>query len=294
MELRGAYGYENLLADLQRLTMRHRFIRTGSVGRSVLGRQIPLIRIGAGPRAVHYNGAFHAHEWITAALVMRFAQTYATALQGGDERARRLFETTSLYLVPMVNPDGVELVINGIDPESPYAQGVMEANGGSATFNHWAANIRGVDLNKQFSADWDQERHKGPPGPAPRGYAGPAPLSEPEAEAMAELTRAHDFGLVIAFHSQGEVIYWGYGGHEPAESKRIVRRFATVSGYQPIRYAGSGAGYKDWFIQEFRRPGFTVEVGRGVNPLPISQFDEIWRETEPIMWEGLQVQAEEV
>ncbi|MFZ5825406.1 MAG: M14 family metallopeptidase [Bacillota bacterium] len=273
MELRGAYGYENLQADVRRLAMRHRFVRTGSAGRSVMGRQLPLIRIGIGPKRVHYNGAFHAHEWITAPLLVRFAQAYAAALQQGDERARRLFEATSLYLVPMVNPDGVELVINGTDPGGPEHQAVAQANGG---------------------ADWEEERRKGPRAPAPRGYAGPSPLSEPEAAAMAELTREQDFGLVIAFHSQGEVIYWGYGGHEPPEAERIVGRFAAASGYQPVRYAGSGAGYKDWFIQEFGRPGFTVEVGRGVNPLPVSQFEKIWRANEPVMWEGLQVLAEEV
>lgn len=99
---------------------------------------------------------------------------------------------------------------------------------------------------------------------------------------------------MIAFHSQGKVIYWGYKGLEPPESQAIATGFAAVSGDQPIRYAGSGAGYKDWFIQEYRRPGFTVEVGRGGNPLPLTQFDEIWRETEPIMWEGLEVRVEEV
>ena len=58
----------------------------------------------------------------------------------------------------------------------------------------------------------------------------------------------------------------------------IAREFARVSGYQAVRYIDSHAGYKDWFIQEFRRPGFTIELGEGVNPLPISQFDEIYQD----------------
>ena len=48
-------------------------------------------------------------------------------------------------------------------------------------------------------------------------------------------------------------------------------------------YASSFAGYKDWFIQNFRRPGYTIEVGSGTNPLPLSQFEEIYRDNLPIL-----------
>jgi len=288
MPLPGPYGYPELQADLSRLAMRHRFAR-GEVGRSVEGRSIPLLSIGRGARRVHYNGSFHAHEWITSPLLMRFAESYLGAVARGDERARRIYGETTLLLVPMVNPDGVELVIRGIAPESPYRESVLAANGGSTNFRGWAANIRGVDLNRQFPANWEAEARRGPPGPAPRGYAGPAPLSEPEAASMARFTRLAEIGRGLAFHSQGEVIFWGFNGLEPPESERIVQRLGRASGYGPVRYAGSGAGYKDWFIQEFRRPGFTVEVGRGTNPLPVSQFDAIWARVEPLMWEGLEV-----
>lgn len=283
------YGYQELLTDLRRLSMRHRFLQTGFIGRSVLGQPIPYVRIGTGPRQVHYNGSCHAQEWITTPYLMRFLETYAGGVAAGEERAQRLFQESSLWLVPMVNPDGVELVLNRISPENPCYEEALRANGGSSDFRPWAANIRGVDLNKQFPAGWEAERRKGKQGPAPRGYAGPAPLSEPEAAALAALTREVEPCLVIAVHTQGEVIYWGYAGLEPPESEAIVKRFARVSGYQPIRYAGTGAGYKDWFIQEYRRPGFTLELGRGVNPLPFGQFELIWRKAGPILWEGLEV-----
>lgn len=105
---------------------------------------------------------------------------------------------------------------------------------------------------------------------------------------MAAFTREIDPGLVIALHSQGQVIYWGFQGLEPPEAEGIVQRLGRVSRYQPVRYAGSAAGYKDWFIQEYRRPGFTVEVGRGTNPLPLQQFDAIYSRLEPLLWEGLE------
>lgn len=48
-------------------------------------------------------------------------------------------------------------------------------------------------------------------------------------------------------------------------------------------FASSFAGYKDWFLQEYRRPGYTIEAGIGNNPLPISQFNEIYNDNLGIL-----------
>ena len=60
---------------------------------------------------------------------------------------------------------------------------------------------------------------------------------------------------------------------------------AAASGYtlEATPYESAFAGYKDWFIQNFRRPGYTIEAGRGENPLPISQFREIYSDCLPIL-----------
>jgi len=104
---------------------------------------------------------------------------------------------------------------------------------------------------------------------------------------MAELTLESDFQRVNAFHTQGEEIYWGFEGLEPPISETIVNEYVRVSGYIAVRNIDSYAGYKDWFIQDFRRPGFTVELGRGVNPLPIDQFQSIYQRSLGIMLANL-------
>jgi len=286
------YDSNALAADLNRLTALYPFIRRRSIGNSVLGKEITELRIGTGNKRVHVNGAFHANEWITTPVLVRFLNEYALALTlGGSIRGLVMapfYQIATLSAVPMVNPDGVDLVINGPPAQQPYRDRVREINGGSLDFSGWKANIRGVDLNDQFPAMWDREVARSPQkAPAPRDYPGTAPLTEPEAIAMANLTRGSDFARVIAFHTQGEVIYWGFQGLEPPESERIVAEFARVSGYTPVRYVESYAGYKDWFIQDWRRPGFTVEAGRGVNPLPLSQFEEIYQETLGILLANL-------
>jgi g-D-glutamyl-meso-diaminopimelate peptidase len=95
---------------------------------------------------------------------------------------------------------------------------------------------------------------------------------------MADFTRAHNFRIVIAYHTQGEVIYWQFENYAPPVALTIARQFAAITGYavEEGTPEAAYAGYKDWFLQEFRRPGYTFEVGRGVNPIPLSQLPSIY------------------
>ncbi|RCW65894.1 M14 family metallopeptidase [Saliterribacillus persicus] len=281
------YSYQKMLEDIQQLVTIYPFIRQQIIGKSILEKDIIELQIGAGNRQKHINGSFHANEWITTPVIMRFINEYALALTNNASiRGLNLlpfFETNTLSLVPMVNPDGVDLVLNGAEAAGNLRDSVLTLNDGSTDFSGWKANINGVDLNNQYPALWDTEAARKPTSPQPRDFPGYQPLTEPEAIAMAQLAQQRPFEIMNAFHTQGEVIYWGFQGLEPPQSQTIVEEFSRISGYQPIQYVDSFAGYKDWFIQEFQRPGYTVELGMGVNPLPISQFEEIYQESLGIM-----------
>jgi g-D-glutamyl-meso-diaminopimelate peptidase len=285
------YDYGLMMTDLRRLQSVYPFLRVPSIGDSVLGKDIPEVLIGNGGKRVHYNGSFHANEWITTPIIMTFLNDYLLSLTNQNSirglSAYPLYQQTTLSIVPMVNPDGVDLVLHGAPTSEPWRSRVIGYNNGSTNFSGWKANIRGVDLNDQFPARWELEKARNPTKPGPRDYVGERPLTEPEAIAMAELTRRRDFARVLAFHTQGEVIYWGFENLEPPESEVIVNEFSRVSGYTPVKTIESYAGYKDWFIQDWRRPGYTIECGRGINPLPLSQFDEIYQETLGIFLAGL-------
>lgn len=285
------YSYATMMNDISRLKSVYPFIQISTIGNTVLERGIPEILLGNGPKKVHYNGSFHANEWITTPVIMTFLNDYLLSLTNSHPIrgliTSPLYQQTSLSIVPMVNPDGVELVLNGPPENASWRNNVINLNSGSTDFSGWKANIRGVDLNDQFPANWEAERERNPKTPGPRDYGGESPLSEPEAIAMADLTRRRLFNRVLAFHTQGEVIYWGYENLEPPEAEVLVTEFSRVSGYEPVQTIESYAGYKDWFIQEWQKPGFTVELGTGINPLPLSQFNEIYEETLGIFLAGL-------
>lgn len=277
------YDYSTMLNDIRTLQVIYPFLKNNSIGNSVLGNPIPVLNIGNGQKRVHFNASFHANEWITTSVVMTFLNDYLLSLTNNSSirglYTWPLYLQTTLNIVPMVNPDGVDLVLNGPPADETIRSNLIEWNNGSTDFSGWKANINGVDLNDQFPAEWELERENNPKTPGPRDYGGESPLSQPESIAMAELTKEMDFARVLAFHTQGKVIFWGFQGLEPPESEQLVNEFARVSGYEPVQTIDSYAGFKDWFIQDWRRPGFTVELGLGTNPLPISQFEEIYEDT---------------
>lgn len=285
-----SYTHNILERDIKGLKTRYPFMETGVAGKSVLGRDIFYLRLGEGPNEVFYNGSHHALEWITTPLLMKFAEDYLKAYAEGRSswngyNPKEIWKSSSIYILPMVNPDGVDLVLNGLQPDQTYYEELIRWNDGNTDFSKkWQANIHGVDLNHNYDAGWEQSKEAEPEydinGPGPTRYSGPSPESEPETQAVTSFTRSHDFKLVLAYHSQGQVIYWTYMDLEPPESRRIGEEISRISGYALDEITGiaSFAGYKDWFIKEYRRPGYTVEVGFGENPLPTSQFNSIYNQ----------------
>lgn len=271
------------------LAARYPFISTGEIGRSVMGRPLWRMKLGSGENRVLYNASHHANEWICTPLLLKFVEELSIAFAAGGRifsvSAAELMDYASIYLIPAVNPDGIDLVTGELQSGEYYAAARrIGANYPQFTFpDGWKANIVGTDLNLQYPAEWEQARENkyalGIVSPAPADYVGPSPLFAPEARAMYDFTLALDPALILAYHTQGQVIYWKFLDYEPENSRQIAETLSAVSGYavEDTPYASGFAGYKDWFIQQFDRPGYTIEAGIGINPLPISQFDQIYR-----------------
>ncbi|HPS34514.1 MAG TPA: M14 family zinc carboxypeptidase, partial [Oscillospiraceae bacterium] len=141
----------------------------------------------------------------------------------------------------------------------------------------WEANNNGVDLNHNFDAGWPElrrlEKDCGIDGPSPRRFGGPFPESEPETRAIISLCHEFNPRQAVSLHSQGEEIYWRYGDTLPKHAEVMAHILAISCNYtlaEPEGIASHG-GFKDWFIREFDRPAFTFEIGKGKNPLPVTE-----------------------
>ena len=281
---------------IEQLVRVYPFCRSEVLTYTVFQRPIRTLVIGNGPRKVLYTAAHHANEWITAPVLLKFVEELAQAMETGGkifgEDARKLAENVTIYTVPMVNPDGVALVTGELAPgqfQYEAAQVLAQGYPNIPFPDGWKANLLGVDLNLNYPAGWLQAREikyaQGYTRPGPRDFVGRAPLDQMETRALAGYTETIDPELVLAYHSQGKEIYWQFRDIEVPGARELADRFAQVSGYQvaDTPYESSFAGYKDWFIKVFRRPGYTIEVGEGINPLPLSQFDEIYRDNLGIL-----------
>lgn len=289
-----SYTYDVLENNITGLKKRYPFIDISIIGKSVENRNIYAIKLGKGDRKVFINGGTHACEWITVPLLMKWIEEvchiYVCDGMVYGRYIQELFKYSTIYIVPMVNPDGIELQIKGISPNSSRYMELVMWNNGKQDFSKWKANIMGVDLNRNYDARWDEykrvEKESDIAGPWFELYSGPYPESEPETYAIANYTRQEKFDMVLSYHTQGEVIYWDFEDMSSIQAKEMALRLSKASGYYldiPARNA-SYAGYKDWFIKEFKKPGYTIECGYGENPLPIMQLNKIYNDNFELLF----------
>ena len=214
---------------------------------------------------------------------MRFANEFFELYRAGSVvdkiPVKALYEARSIYLVPMLNPDGVEYALHGVSESNPMRERVLAMNGGREDFRHWQANARGVDLNHNYNAGFAEykrlEGELGILGGAPTRYSGECPESEPEVGYLCNFLRfSGDFDLALSLHTQGEEIYHTSLGEAPPLSERLGNYLAALCEYRLAKPEGPAAfgGFTDWFLREFGKPSFTVECGKGENPLPFSDF----------------------
>lgn len=277
------FDYDDLVEQLNDLNpiVTEKF----SIGQTVMGREIPCIKIGRGKKSIVINGAHHGLEYITSAFLVSFIKKYSECLISGEEMYEFLvvpfFNEISLYVVPMLNPDGVDIAVNGLDITNSWHRRLISLVGIHSFQKVWQANANGVDLNHNYDADWKMTVDF----PSPTKYGGEYAFDQPETRHMAKLIRDVNCDILLCFHSQGKEIYYDFNGQQEDGAKELAEKMAKLSGYD-VKYPQGSASYggcKDWFLEEFGRSGFTVEIGVGKNPLPISELKKIFEENAKII-----------
>lgn len=264
--------------ELQKyLTGKYCFLRRLVIGKTQLSRKIVAFTLSKG--GLILAGAFHGAERITAMMLYKFLDEVCSKMES-DIKFYDAVIKTGLTVVPMVNPDSVEISCNGVHTAGNKAEFVSECLiKAGLPHKKWQANSNGIDINHNFDAGFyhvkQKERELGIISPSPTRYGGEYPESERESSALCDLCRDSDYSLAVALHSQGREIYYDYGNNTPNESQKLAYKMAELSGYAVSHPQGIavGGGFKDWFIEHFHRPAFTLEVGLGENPLSPDIFD---------------------
>lgn len=276
------------------LAYRYDFIDVSTLAYTIMGKSIPIITLGKGKKSVLYVGAHHGMEWISSALLIRFINEYCEEYKRAGTlfgvSTRFLDMTRKIYVIPMLNPDGVEYSIHGICSDHVLYDRLVKMNGGSKDFTKWQANARGVDLNHNYNSGFEEykliERELGIFGGSRTRFSGENSESEPETSALCNFVRIQAPEMALTFHSQGEEIYYTSGGRCAKNSLSVGKVLSRLCGYKLSLPEGAAAygGFTDWFIEEFDKPSFTIECGRGENPLPFSDLDEIYHRLRQMLF----------
>ena len=235
------------------------------VGKSVFGRDILGVHIGSyAGNQIMLTGAIHAREYVTSLVLIKMVEYLRTQNFNGG-----------FYFVPLVNPDGVSLVLEGVQsaPCEIFRQYLLSVNGGSEDFSQWKANGEAVDLNVNFNALWG-EGTQNVKCPAPGDFIGFYPESEREVRDLIAFTTKNYPAMTIDYHTKGEVIYYGFENQsqeERAKNLKIANNIAEYTGYNVLRSEGSVGGYQDFSINSLHIPSVTIEVVNADIPHPIGE-----------------------
>ena len=291
------YSHELMLFDIDTLhTVFPGLLRVDSLGMSMLGRDIPLLEIGNpnAHKAVWVEGSNHGREYMTTQVILRqlefLLQNYDRGILDGI-LLKKALNSVNVYIVPMLNPDGVELSQRGLcsTPE-PARSLLLQMNNGSEDFTKWKANVRGVDLNSNFYAHWIG-KDTGVCAPAPQGYKGSQPFSEPETQAAVNFIDRTDISVSLSYHAQGGEIYWYFyqDGKRRERDRALAELLAKRTGYRLMseEESLSGGGLRDYQIERHSRMAYTIEIGPSstdATPVPIEDFHEIFRQNQYVIW----------
>ncbi len=238
-------------------------ISVSSIGKSVQGRDLTMMKVGKGKLKACIIGGIHARESITVSYVMRCVEEFCVAYESKSGEfanfdMKNLLENYTLYIVPLSNPDGLEIISGRATPE------VKITYRGDMTIEDYKANANGVNLNKNFPLLWDKIDNK-VTAPDPEGYKGPSAGSEPETKALMKLCNNNDFAWMTSVHVRGDCVYWSDSlNPSVGASEKIVNILKDRCDFYKCNTStdvnGFGGGFENWFRQQFKRPGFCLEL----------------------------------
>ena len=302
------YTYDMVMRDIYFLKQRYPDLcEIIKLGTTADGRDIIDVAVGSktASKDVIIQYSMHAREYINTLLGMKQLEELLKGMQGGAEYNgipySTILQDVRLHIIPLMNPDGVtisQLGFDGINSETIRADlnkiwaTDNEAGRGdvnlAAYTSIWKANALGVDLNRNYDTLWEDAGVGGTTEPSSARYPGPFAHSENETVALLALEEAVNCSAQIAYHSEGDLIFWNYGveGDLYAKDEQLAQVVAATTGYpleSTVTSNQSTSGCSDYFIRELGVPSITIETGTGDCPIGIDQWDGIWSRNAQVL-----------
>ncbi len=300
------YTYPMLQKDLAALAESYPDVFSyHSIGKSVDGRDVFACTVGNpnAERKILLSGGIHGKEYVSSLLVMTQIEHYLANRESGSYNGMsyaELLEQCTFYVLPMINPDGIMLALEGIESmqtpevratvEKIYADNLRDGLTGSDDINdylayNWKANANGVDLNRNFAlSNWSEVR-TGILAPCFRNYKGPGPASEPETKAVSAYVESlGELEALLAFHTAGQVVYWDCGmtGGLRQQTLDLAKAVCEHTGYKLIYDKHLDASLNDWITLEKGVPSVTVEIATVIYPMPTSELEAAFAQTKEL------------
>jgi hypothetical protein len=182
-----------------------------NLGTTYQGRDILALKMTAGARgqkdgsrpAVIFSATQHAREWIAPEMVRRLMYTYLERWEADDEPTKKLLQSTELWFVPVMNPDGYEYTFTD---ERLWRKNLRDNNGDGVT-----QVGDGVDPNRNYPSHWGYDNEGSSDIPSSETYRGPSPASEPETQAGIKLFKTAKAEFMVNYHSNGEWLLYNDG-----------------------------------------------------------------------------------
>lgn len=246
------YDYKRTTECVKMIVRRYgEVLNIAYIYRSTQGRNIYVLKLGRGKRKILFVAAIHGREYVSASFLLYSTEFYArmcTEKSISDAKIQKLFEEYSFYIVPVCNPDSVEIALG---KEIPCAD---IPDFCAYTFKD---NANGVNINANFPFEWQEVplfRHRG-------RYA----ASEKETGNLMCLCEKENFEKMISLHSRGGCLYWRDAGNkeikgdsELAQNISDMCRLAICPVSEDVKaYSG---GFENWFRYKYGRPAICVEL----------------------------------
>lgn len=284
------YTYEEMECDIMELTQKYPdYMSSIPIGITYDARQVWEVVIGNpnAPHAIYIQAAIHGREWMNTWMLMEqiedIMRNWDTPLVEGVKLGN-VFEQCAVYILPMVNPDGVtisEVGIEGIRNEV-LRMNLYQMQG---AFNpaRWKANAVGVDLNRNFSVGWGNTINVH--APASQCFNGIAPFTEPEVLAVVTAFYQRKFDAAVSYHSMEGAIYWNVGqqGAVLDGTVELASLVNQITGYTLGKQSVVHGLDYNWMIFEQNTPTVVIETGTVACPLPYSQWQELWIRNKDII-----------